>query len=111
VPAPAPGGGAIWVICLLGTVGLFMVVPKAFLPVGDSSVIFGVFIAREGSSPEQMQRIQDQADHVIRTGRPHRHLVHHDGERRLPVVEPGNHVHVPQAARPAPAHRERGRAS
>ena len=58
---------AIWVICLLGTVGLFMIVPKAFLPVGDSSVIFGVFIAREGSSPEQMQRVQDQADHVIRT--------------------------------------------
>ena len=58
---------AIWVICLLGTAGLFMVVPKAFLPVGDSSVIFGVFIAREGSSPEQMQRVQDQADHVIRT--------------------------------------------
>jgi HAE1 family hydrophobic/amphiphilic exporter-1 len=62
-----PVAAAIWVICLLGTVGLFMIVPKAFLPVGDSSVIFGVFIAREGSSPEQMQRIQDQADHVIRT--------------------------------------------
>ena len=62
-----PVAAAIWVICLLGTVGLFMIVPKAFLPVGDSSVIFGVFIAREGSSPEQMQRIQDQADHVLRT--------------------------------------------
>ena len=54
-------------ICLLGTVGLFMIVPKAFLPVGDSSVIFGVFIAREGSSPEQMQQVQDRADHVLRT--------------------------------------------
>jgi HAE1 family hydrophobic/amphiphilic exporter-1 len=62
-----PVAAAIWVICLLGTVGLFMIVPKAFLPVGDSSVIFGVFIAREGSSPEQMQRVQDQADHVLRT--------------------------------------------
>ena len=57
----------IWLVCLLGTVGLFMIVPKAFLPVGDSSVIFGVFIAREGSSPEQMQRIQDRADEVLHT--------------------------------------------
>ena len=62
-----PVAAAIWVICLLGTVALFMIVPKAFLPVGDSSVIFGVFIAREGSSPEQMQQIQDRADHVLRT--------------------------------------------
>ena len=56
---------AIWVICLLGTAGLFLVVPKAFLPVGDSSVIFGVFIAREGSSPEQMQHLQGRVDDVL----------------------------------------------
>src|SRR5262249_58745075 len=57
----------VWLVCLVGTIGLFMIVPKAFLPVGDSSVIFGVFIAREGSSPEQMQRIQDRADDVLHT--------------------------------------------
>jgi hydrophobic/amphiphilic exporter-1 (mainly G- bacteria), HAE1 family len=56
---------AIWAVCLVGTVGLFLVVPKAFLPVGDSSVIFGVFIAREGSSPEQMQRLQNRADEIL----------------------------------------------
>jgi HAE1 family hydrophobic/amphiphilic exporter-1 len=55
----------IWAVCLLGTIGLFMVVPKAFLPVGDSSVIFGVFIAREGSSPDQMQQLQGRADQVL----------------------------------------------
>ena len=55
----------IWVVCLVGTVWLFMVVPKAFLPAGDSSVIFGVFIAREGSSPEQMQQLQDRVDQVL----------------------------------------------
>jgi HAE1 family hydrophobic/amphiphilic exporter-1 len=60
-----PVAVAIWVACLLGTVGFFLVLPKAFLPVGDSSVIFGVFIAREGSSPEQMQRLQDRADEVL----------------------------------------------
>jgi HAE1 family hydrophobic/amphiphilic exporter-1 len=42
-----------------------VLVPKAFLPVGDSSVIFGVFIAREGSSPEQMRALQDRVDEVL----------------------------------------------
>jgi HAE1 family hydrophobic/amphiphilic exporter-1 len=34
--------------------------------VGDSSFIWGVMIAREGSSPEQMRELQDKADDVIR---------------------------------------------
>jgi HAE1 family hydrophobic/amphiphilic exporter-1 len=56
----------IWVVCLAGTIGLFMLVPKAFLPVGDSSFIWGVMIGREGSSPEQMRALQDQAEGVLR---------------------------------------------
>ena len=56
----------IWVVCLVGTVGLFMAIPKTFLPAGDSSFIWGVMIAREGSSPEQMHALQDRADEVIR---------------------------------------------
>ncbi|HYY25266.1 MAG TPA: efflux RND transporter permease subunit, partial [Candidatus Udaeobacter sp.] len=56
----------IWVICLAGTVWLFMLVPKAFLPVGDSSFIWGVMIGREGSSPREMHALQNQADEVIR---------------------------------------------
>lgn len=56
----------IWVVCLAGTIGLFMIVPKAFLPVGDSSFIWGVMIAKEGSSPDQMHALQDQADQVMR---------------------------------------------
>ncbi|HEY7220829.1 MAG TPA: efflux RND transporter permease subunit, partial [Candidatus Binatia bacterium] len=55
----------IWVVCLGGTVWFFMIVPKAFLPPGDSSVVTGVFIAREGSSPEQMHAIQQQVDGVL----------------------------------------------
>jgi len=55
----------IWAGCLAGTVGFFLIIPKAFLPPGDSSVITGVFIAREGSSPEQMRAIQDQVDAVL----------------------------------------------
>jgi HAE1 family hydrophobic/amphiphilic exporter-1 len=55
----------IWVVCLAGTVGLFMLVPKTFLPPGDSSVIFGAFIAREGSSPEQMRALQNRVDEML----------------------------------------------
>ena len=55
----------IWLSCIAGTVYLFIVVPKAFLPPGDSGVVTGVFIAREGSSPEQMRAIQDQVDAAL----------------------------------------------
>jgi HAE1 family hydrophobic/amphiphilic exporter-1 len=54
-----------WVACMAGTVVLFVVVPKAFLPVGDSSFIWGVMIGKEGSSPEQMRALQDQAEVVL----------------------------------------------
>jgi HAE1 family hydrophobic/amphiphilic exporter-1 len=55
----------IWVICLAGTVYLFGVIPKAFLPVGDSSFVRGVMIAQEGSSPDQMHSYQAQVDHAL----------------------------------------------
>jgi hydrophobic/amphiphilic exporter-1 (mainly G- bacteria), HAE1 family len=55
----------IWVACLAGTVWFFIVIPKAFLPPGDSSVVTGVFIAREGSSPEQMSGVQGRVDQVL----------------------------------------------
>jgi hydrophobic/amphiphilic exporter-1 (mainly G- bacteria), HAE1 family len=56
----------IWAICLAGTIWLFILVPKTFLPPGDSGVIFGAFIAREGSSPEQMRGYQDRIDETLR---------------------------------------------
>ncbi len=56
---------AIWVICLSGTIWLFVLVPKSFLPAGDSSVIWGAFIAAEGSSPQQMQELQDRVDQTL----------------------------------------------
>jgi hydrophobic/amphiphilic exporter-1 (mainly G- bacteria), HAE1 family len=55
-----------WGVCLVGTVVLFILIPKTFLPTGDSSFIWGVMIAREGSSPAQMHELQDKADQVIR---------------------------------------------
>jgi len=56
----------IWAVCLAGTVVLFIVVPKTFLPAGDSGVVNGVFIAQEGSSPQQMQALQEKVSQVVR---------------------------------------------
>ena len=55
----------IWVICLAGTIWLFLLVPKTFLPPGDSGVIFGAFVAAEGSSPKQMRDYQDRVDAML----------------------------------------------
>jgi HAE1 family hydrophobic/amphiphilic exporter-1 len=55
----------IWIVCLAGTIWLFVLVPKAFLPLGDSSLVFGAFIAREGSSPDQMRVLQDRVDDTL----------------------------------------------
>jgi HAE1 family hydrophobic/amphiphilic exporter-1 len=55
-----------WAVCLIGTLYLFSVVPKSFLPVGDSSFIRGVLVAQEGSSPDQMHAYQTQAEKIMK---------------------------------------------
>lgn len=55
----------VWVASLAGTAALFVALPKSFLPPGDSSVVFGVFIAKEGTSPAGMRRVQDQVDDAL----------------------------------------------
>jgi HAE1 family hydrophobic/amphiphilic exporter-1 len=55
-----------WVICLAGTGYLFYKVPKSFLPVGDSSFVRGVFVAQEGTSPDQMHKYQTQMEKILR---------------------------------------------
>jgi hydrophobic/amphiphilic exporter-1 (mainly G- bacteria), HAE1 family len=56
----------IWIVTLAGTIVLFVQIPKSFLPIGDSGFAFGVMIAQEGTSPQQMRHYQDQADAIIR---------------------------------------------
>jgi len=51
---------AVWLVSLAGTIWLFVVVPKGFLPVGDSGMIRGVYLAAEGTSPAQMQDYQSR---------------------------------------------------
>jgi HAE1 family hydrophobic/amphiphilic exporter-1 len=56
-----------WLACLGLTVYLFQVVPKSFLPIGDSSFIFGFMVAQEGSSPLKMRQYQVQAEKVLQS--------------------------------------------
>ena len=56
---------ATWVFCLAGTAYLFAIVPKSFLPVGDSSFVLGVFVAQEGSSPAVMHQHQEEVEKVL----------------------------------------------
>jgi HAE1 family hydrophobic/amphiphilic exporter-1 len=55
-----------WVACLAGTAYLFYVVPKSFLPVGDSSFIRGVMVTQEGSSPDQLHALQTRAENIMK---------------------------------------------
>jgi HAE1 family hydrophobic/amphiphilic exporter-1 len=55
-----------WIVCLAGTAYFFYVVPKSFLPVGDSSFIRGILVAQEGSSPDQMHAYQTQAEKIMK---------------------------------------------
>lgn len=56
----------VWVLSLAGTIYLFVIVPKGFLPIGDSGMIRGVFLAAEGSSPAQMQAYQAQLEEIFK---------------------------------------------
>ncbi len=54
-----------WVGCVVLMIVLFVTLPKTFLPAGDSSAIFGVFMAQTGTSPEQMHKYQNQIKAIV----------------------------------------------
>lgn len=56
----------MWAVCLLGTGILVVVVPKTFLPPGDSSFILGALIMPQGASTEQMRDYQHKAVAILR---------------------------------------------
>lgn len=55
----------IWVMCILGSIGLFKLLPKAFLPPGDSGAMFGVMMMQQGNSTAQMKAFQNKVDKVV----------------------------------------------
>jgi HAE1 family hydrophobic/amphiphilic exporter-1 len=55
----------ILLVCIVGLWFFFTHLPFTLLPVGDSGSARGVFIAREGTSPEQMRAFQKQVNDKI----------------------------------------------
>ncbi|MBE7157111.1 MAG: efflux RND transporter permease subunit [Rhodospirillales bacterium] len=56
----------LYVACLVGVFVFFKLLPFTLLPTGDSGFIRGVFIAQEGSSPEQMRRYQSHVNELLK---------------------------------------------
>jgi len=54
-----------WFLCLAGSVALFMVLPKSFLPKGDSGFIRGALVMPQGASTEQMSAFQTRAMAIL----------------------------------------------
>ena len=55
-----------WTLCMAGTMWLFSILPKAFMPEGDSGAIQGGILMQQGTSTVQMRHFQDQINFVLR---------------------------------------------
>ncbi|MFC1643699.1 efflux RND transporter permease subunit, partial [Chlamydiota bacterium] len=51
-----------WLLCILGTVLLFSIIPQAFMPPGDSGAIMGQIVMQQGTSTAQMRDFQDKVN-------------------------------------------------
>jgi HAE1 family hydrophobic/amphiphilic exporter-1 len=56
----------MWGACLGGTLLFFTVLPKTFLPEGDSGALFGTVLSPLGTSSEQARMFQDEINEIIR---------------------------------------------
>ncbi len=56
---------AAWAVCLLGTVFFFAILPKTFLPEGDSGMVQGQMLVPLGTSTEKMRQFQDKVNRVL----------------------------------------------
>ncbi|MEI6970750.1 MAG: efflux RND transporter permease subunit [bacterium] len=54
-----------WVLCILGSVALYFLLPKTFLPPGDSSFIMGAMIMPQGASTEQIRAYQSKVAAIV----------------------------------------------
>jgi len=55
----------MWVICIAGTFYCFKVLPKDFLPPGDSGAIMGALVTPLGTSSETEHALQDQVMDIV----------------------------------------------
>ena len=55
-----------WFGCFALTIWVFGLLPKTFIPAGDSGFIRGVVICQEGISPDRIKMLQKEVDAVLR---------------------------------------------
>ena len=55
----------IWFGCVAGTLFFAYILPKSFLPPGDSGALLGSFVAENGSSPDKMKQIQSDIEKIL----------------------------------------------
>jgi len=55
----------VWAACILGTLWLFTILPKTFLPEGDSGAIMGQMEVPLGTSTKQIRLFQDQVNEIL----------------------------------------------
>jgi HAE1 family hydrophobic/amphiphilic exporter-1 len=55
-----------WIACLGITLWVFGLLPKSFIPAGDSGFIRGIILGPQGISPARFREIQRQVDDVLR---------------------------------------------
>jgi HAE1 family hydrophobic/amphiphilic exporter-1 len=54
-----------WVLCAVFTVYFFLMLPRNFLPAGDSGFVRGVFVASQDASPDKMGRLEDKVSQIV----------------------------------------------
>jgi hydrophobic/amphiphilic exporter-1 (mainly G- bacteria), HAE1 family len=55
-----------WIGCFGLTIWVFGLLPKTFIPAGDSGFIRGVLLCQEGISPDRIKALQKEVDAVLR---------------------------------------------
>ncbi|MBD3379058.1 MAG: acriflavine resistance protein B [Candidatus Omnitrophica bacterium] len=58
-----------WAVCIAGIAWLFSVLPKTFIPEGDSGAIMGQMVMQQGTSTKQIRELQDQVNYILRNDR------------------------------------------
>ena len=51
--------------CMVGIVYLFVSLPKTFMPVGDSGLFYGQFMAHQGTSTDQIRQFQGRINELV----------------------------------------------
>jgi hydrophobic/amphiphilic exporter-1 (mainly G- bacteria), HAE1 family len=55
-----------WIGCFALTIWVFGLLPKTFIPAGDSGFIRGIILCQEGISPDRIKALQKEVDAILR---------------------------------------------